>query len=77
MQPASGGAGQTVRVTGSGLYSANGTITAYVGGAAAPTSCPSQTSCTVTVPNLGGPRHTTLFIATPSGSSNGVAFDYT
>ena len=63
-------------MTGTGLYSSNGTITAYVGGAAAPTSCPSQTTCTVTIPDLGRAQRTTLVISTPSGSSNSVAFDY-
>lgn len=77
VKPASGASGQSVTVSGSGLYSTSGEITAYIGGAPAPTSCSSQTTCTVTVPDLGRPRSTTLVIETASGSSNAVAFDYT
>lgn len=74
--PVSGAAGQTVTVTGSGFYSANGQVTAYFGGAPAPTSCPSQSSCTVTVPDLGVAHSTTVTIVTSSGTSNAVGFDY-
>lgn len=77
VKPAAGAPGQAVTLTGSDLYSASGEITAYIGGAAAPTSCSSQTSCTVTVPDLGRPHRTTVVIETASGSSNTVAFDYT
>lgn len=77
IQPASGAAGQTVTVTGSGLYSSSGEITAYVAGSPAPTSCSSQTTCTVTIPDLGPPRRTTLVVETASGSSNAVGFRYT
>lgn len=77
VSPAAGAAGQTVVVTGSGFYSTNGQITAEFGGQAAPISCPAQTSCTLTVPDLGSaPRHVTLTILSTGGASNGVAFTY-
>lgn len=75
--PASGGAGQTVVVDGSGLFSTNGEVQAYFGGDAAPTSCTTQTSCTVTVPDLGsGPSTVRLTVVTSRGRSNGVSFHY-
>lgn len=77
LRPAAGAAGQKTTVAGSGLFSASGVIVAYVGGAAAPTSCSSQTTCTVTVPDLGPPHKTTLVVKTAEGSSNALAFDYT
>jgi IPT/TIG domain len=77
VRPVAGASGQTLTLSGSGLYSSTGLITAYVGGAAAPTSCSSQTTCTVTIPDLGGPHRTTLVVKTSSGASNSLAFDYT
>jgi hypothetical protein len=76
--PSSGAAGQIVVVDGSGLYSSTGQVVAYFGGASAPTSCSSQTSCTVTVPDLGtGPSTVPLTIVTTQGRSNALTFAYT
>lgn len=75
--PSSGAAGQTVVVDGSGLFSSNGEVLAYFGGTDAPTSCSSQTSCTVTVPDLGaGPTTVPLTIVTSRGRSNALRFSY-
>ena len=77
VSPAAGGAGQTVVVSGSGLFSSNGEVLAYFGGQAAPTSCASQTSCTVTVPDLGAGRSTVpLTVVTDNGRSNALTFSY-
>jgi len=76
--PSSAAAGQTVVVSGSGLYSSNGQVVAYFGSARAPTSCSSQTSCTVTVPDLGTSAATVpLTIVTTQGRSNALTFTYT
>ncbi|MGH8979943.1 MAG: IPT/TIG domain-containing protein [Acidimicrobiales bacterium] len=75
--PDAGAAGQTVVATGHGLYSADGIITATVGGETAPTSCSSETSCTITVPDLGPtPKQVTVTITTAAGMSNAVTFRY-
>jgi hypothetical protein len=76
VSPSSGASGQTVEVTGSGFFSSDGRITASFGGAPAPTSCPTQSSCTVTVPNLGSAHATTMTIVTSSGTSNAITFTY-
>ncbi len=77
VSPSSGRVGQRVVVRGSGLFSRNGQVLAYFGGTAAPTSCRSQTSCTVTVPDLGGrPGTMYLSLLTESGRSNALAFSY-
>lgn len=77
VSPASGAAGQTVVVTGRGLYSADGMVTVEIGGQAAPTACSSETTCTVTVPDLGPtPKRVILAIITASGTSNDVTFTY-
>jgi|GEM_PF-6453097 len=77
VSPTSGGAGQAVVVVGSGLFSANGEVLAYFGSTPAPTSCGTQTSCTVTVPDLGGsPSTVPLTIVTASGRSNALSFTY-
>jgi hypothetical protein len=75
--PDSGGPGETVVVDGSGLFSANGQVVAYFGGQAAPTSCVSQTSCTVTIPDLGAsPSTVPLTMTTDQGRSNALTFTY-
>jgi hypothetical protein len=77
VSPPSGPAGARVVLAGSGLFSADGDVTAYFGGAPAPTSCPTQTSCTVTVPDLGlSPTSVTITVVTSSGPSNGASFAY-
>ena len=75
--PPSGAPGQTVVVTGSGFFSSDGEVTAYFNGAPAPTGCATQTSCTVTVPDLGAARSTvTVTLSTAAGTSNAVQFTY-
>ncbi|MGH9108899.1 MAG: IPT/TIG domain-containing protein [Acidimicrobiales bacterium] len=77
ISPSAGGPGQSVVVSGSGLFSSDGHVTAFIGGTSAPTACPSQASCTVTVPDLGasaGP--VPLTITTAGGTSNAVPFGY-
>lgn len=77
VSPSSGGPGRTVVVSGTGLVSSNGEVVAYFGGSAAPTSCSTQTSCTVSVPGLGtGPSRVPLTIVTAKGRSNSLAFSY-
>ncbi|MGH8987583.1 MAG: IPT/TIG domain-containing protein [Acidimicrobiales bacterium] len=77
VSPALGHAGQSVVVQGSGFFSRNGDIVAYLGAAAAPTSCRTRTSCTVTVPELGGHKKAEeLTVRTQSGRSNALAFSY-
>ncbi len=75
--PSGGGPGQTVVISGAGLFSSDGEVVAYFGGSAAPTSCASQSSCTVTVPDLGGgPSSVELTVVTASGRSNALKFSY-
>ncbi len=75
--PSSGRAGQVVVVDGSGLYSSSGNVVAYFGGASARTRCSSQSSCTVTVPDLGSrPSAIPLTIRTTQGRSNALTFAY-
>jgi hypothetical protein len=66
-----------VVVSGVNLISADGQILARFNGAAAPTRCPTQTSCTVTVPSMGaGPSSVTLTVTTAAGTSNALTFSY-
>ena len=77
VSPVSGSAGQRVVVRGSGFFSRNGSVVAYFGGTVAPTSCPSMTVCTVTVPDLGSrPETAYLRLFTESGRSNALPFSY-
>jgi hypothetical protein len=77
MSPSSGAAGQTIVIDGSGLFSSNGEVVAYFGGTQAGTSCTSQTSCTVTVPDLGsGPSTVPVTVVTAAGRSNPLTFSY-
>ncbi|MDA8310060.1 MAG: IPT/TIG domain-containing protein [Actinomycetota bacterium] len=78
VSPASGAAGRTVLVDGSGLFSSNGLVVARFGASTAPTSCNSESSCTVTVPDLGSrPSTVPLTILTEGGTSNSLSFSYT
>jgi hypothetical protein len=78
LSPASGGAGQVVTITGANFMSADGQIIARFNGQVAPTSCPEQATCTVTVPTLNpaptGP--VTLTVTTGAGASNAEPFSY-
>lgn len=74
--PASGAAGQGIQVAGANFLSANGQITATFNGQVAPTSCPAQNTCTVTVPPSTGATSAQIVITTASGTSNAVTFNY-
>jgi hypothetical protein len=76
LAPSSGAPGQAVQVTGANLMSSNGQIVASLGGQTAPTSCPSQTTCTVTVPASTASGPVPLTITTASGVSNVLTFTY-
>jgi hypothetical protein len=45
-------------------------------GLVAPTSCPAQNTCTVTVPLSPGATRVQVTITTAGGTSNGVTFIY-
>ncbi len=77
VNPAAGGPGQRVILSGANLFSADGEVVAYFGPQAAPTSCSSQTSCTATVPNFGsGPSTVPITVTTQHGRSDAVRFAY-
>ena len=67
LSPASGPAGVGVQVAGANFLSANGQIVASFNGEVAPTSCPAQNVCTVTVPPIAGPMAAQVTITTPAG----------
>ena len=77
LEPPSGHAGDQVTVAGSRLYSADGTIVVTFDGNPAPTHCPSEERCIVTVPPP--PRGSTSAVVrleTPTGLSNTETFVY-
>jgi len=74
--PSSGSAGERIQITGANLLSSNGQIVATFNGQAAPTSCPAQNTCTVTVPPQSGSSSAQVSITTASGTSNAVTFTY-
>jgi hypothetical protein len=77
LNPPQGSAGQQVAISGSNFMSANGQIVAYFGSQVAPTSCPVQSSCTVTVPPMQGTTTTVpVTVQTQAGTSNALAFTY-
>jgi hypothetical protein len=77
LAPAQGSAGQTVTVSGSNLFSGDGYVQASFDTQAAPTSCSSQTTCTVVVPMLSGfPRDVQVTVTTETGTSNAMTFYY-
>jgi len=75
LDPSTGSAGQSVTIEGSGLFSADGQVAAHFNGQVVPTACPSQTSCTATVP-AGSPGPETVTVSTDAGTSNGLTFTY-
>ena len=75
LSPASGSPGQSVMVSGANFLSTNGQIVATFNGQVAPTDCPAQNSCTVTVPSSNAPS-AQVVITTPGGASNGETFTY-
>jgi hypothetical protein len=74
--PNSGAAGQGIQVTGSNFLSSDGRIVATFNGQVAPTSCPAETTCTVTVPPMTGVASAQVAITTATGTSNVVTFTY-
>ncbi len=76
LSPASGAAGQGIQVAGSNFLSSSGQIVATFNGQVAPTSCPAQNTCTVTVPPMSGSPSAQVTITTASGTSNAVTFTY-
>jgi hypothetical protein len=77
LTPSSGGSGQTIQVTGSNFLSSDGQIVATFGGQVAPTICPTQTTCTVTVPpDSPTSGSVAVVITTSAGTSNAVTFTY-
>lgn len=77
VSPSQGSPGQTVTITGTNLFSGSGQVLAYFGGVVAPTACPSESSCTATVPPApAGSNRVDVTVTTDAGSSNGVPFTY-
>jgi hypothetical protein len=57
--------------------SSDGQIVATFNGQVAPTSCPAQNTCTITVPPPPpGSQSAQVTITTASGTSNAVTFTY-
>ncbi len=77
LAPSSGSPGQSVVVVGMGFLSSDGTVLATFDGQVAPTVCPIETSCTVTVPTMSDqPSTVPITITTTSGTSNALSFAY-
>jgi hypothetical protein len=77
LTPSSGSAGVGIVVAGANFLSSDGQIVATFNGQVAPTSCPVQDSCTVTVPPpSSGSTSALVTITTPSGTSNTMTFTY-
>jgi IPT/TIG domain len=75
LSPSSGTAGQGIQVAGANFLSTSGQIVATFNGQVAPTSCPAQNTCTITVPPSTSPS-AQVVITTASGTSNAVTFTY-
>ncbi len=76
LNPSTGNIGQTLQISGGNFESANGQIVASFAGTAASTDCPTQSTCTVTVPT-GIPAGTVpVTITTAEGVSNTVTFTF-
>jgi hypothetical protein len=78
LSPATGAAGQSLTLNGSGFYSPGGHISITFDGAEAPAACPIRTTCTVSVPALTppGPRTVLVVVSTDTGKSNPLPFTY-
>ena len=77
LSPSTGAAGQSVIVSGTNFISADGVVQARFGGQLAPTACPVQTSCTVTVPTMtGSPTSVPVTVTTAGGTSNALTFTF-
>ena len=75
LSPADGSAGQAIVVAGANFLSSSGQIVATFNGQVAPTSCPAQNTCTVTVPASTTPS-AQVAITTAGGTSNAMTFTY-
>ena len=76
LAPSSATAGQAVQIVGSNFLSSNGQIVATFNGQVAPTNCPTQNICNVTVPPSAGLPSALVTINTASGTSNAMTFTY-
>ncbi len=77
VEPRQAGPGSVLVLGGRGFFSANGVIVAEVAGHPAPTRCPQQSQCEVTVPDLHRRAgKVPISITTSSGTSNVVFFEY-
>ena len=77
LNPSSGTAGQAIQVAGANFLSSSGQITATFDGQVAPTSCPAQNTCSITVPPApSGTQSAQVVITTASGTSNTMTFTY-
>lgn len=77
LQPDAGRPGQQLRLTGTNLFSTDGTITVRFAGHPAPVRCPTSRRCLVTVPRLGGgSQQAPVWLNTTGGRSNALAFAY-
>jgi hypothetical protein len=77
LNPSSGAAGQAIQVAGANFLSSSGQIIATFDGQVAPTSCPAQNTCSVTVPPAPpGTPTAQVVITTASGTSNTMTFTY-
>jgi hypothetical protein len=77
LTPPVGRPGQVVTVTGSRLFSANGTIVVTFDGRVTQTSCPNEAHCVASVPPpLGSASSAVVQVRTTSGTYNTLRFAY-
>jgi hypothetical protein len=76
LNPSSGTAGEAVQIAGSNFMSSTGLIVATFNGQMASTNCPTQNTCSVTVPPSKGVSSAQVTISTAGGTSNAVTFTY-
>jgi hypothetical protein len=74
--PDRGATGQVVTVTGVNLFSPDGHVQVFFGGAGAPTSCSTATTCQATVPTAA-PGRVRVTVVTQAGTSNPLTFTAT
>ncbi len=76
IDPASGTVGKTIAIDGANFLSSDGRIVATFNGQIASTACPTQNTCTVTVPPPPlGSQSSQVAMTTASGTSNAVVFN--
>lgn len=63
-------------MAGANFLSTSGQIVATFNGQVAPTSCPAQNTCMVTVPLMTGSSSAQVVITTANGASNPETFTY-